>query len=282
MTPPITAMTRQTIKPITEDAELALQMVADQYGLTLTRGPGRFSGASLTVKFTFACSTEDGIPVDFARLAPRYDLTAAAFAREFTPRTGTYRITGLVPRRRTYPVLPRRPRHRRPALLPPARLRQPPEGLQRRGPDRGERLGHRFDTRPVQIDEIPGVAHHVRRCGRQQFDDLDGAVGGHQVSDMDVADVTDADAVEGPRPASGHDLLLRNLNALGMMAAIELEPRPGEPTMRATEMFRRCFDAGLLIRTTGDVLALSPPLIIDADQTGQIVDTIGKGMQSIK
>lgn len=76
-----------------------------------------------------------------------------------------------------------------------------------------------------------------------------------------------------------HVIDIRNI---GMMAAIELEPRPGEPTMRATEMFRRCFDAGLLIRTTGDVLALSPPLIIDADQIGQIVDTIGKGLQSIK
>lgn len=76
-----------------------------------------------------------------------------------------------------------------------------------------------------------------------------------------------------------HVIDIRNI---GMMAAIELEPRPGEPTMRATEMFRRCFEAGLLIRTTGDVLALSPPLIIDADQIGQIVDTIGKGLQSIK
>ncbi len=75
-----------------------------------------------------------------------------------------------------------------------------------------------------------------------------------------------------------HVIDIRNI---GMMAAIELEPRPGEPTMRANEMFRRCFEAGLLIRTTGDVLALSPPLIIDADQIGQIVDTIGKTLQSI-
>ncbi len=86
------------------------------------------------------------------------------------------------------------------------------------------------------------------------------------------------DAVHSLKDAP-HVIDIRNI---GMMAAIELEPRPGEPTMRATEMFRRCFEAGLLIRTTGDVLALSPPLIIDADQIGQIVDTIGKGLQSIK
>jgi beta-alanine--pyruvate transaminase len=66
-----------------------------------------------------------------------------------------------------------------------------------------------------------------------------------------------------------------------MMAAIELEPRPGEPALRANETFRRCFEAGLLIRTTGDSLALTPPLIIDKDQIGQIVDTIGTVLQSI-
>ncbi len=75
-----------------------------------------------------------------------------------------------------------------------------------------------------------------------------------------------------------HVIDIRNI---GMMAAIELEPRPGEPGLRAMELFRRCFEAGVLVRTTADVLALSPPLIIDADQIGQIVDTIGKELQSI-
>jgi beta-alanine--pyruvate transaminase len=75
-----------------------------------------------------------------------------------------------------------------------------------------------------------------------------------------------------------HVIDIRNI---GMMAAIELEPRPGEPALRANETFRRCFEAGLLIRTTGDALALTPPLIIDKDQIGQIVDTIGTVLQSI-
>jgi beta-alanine--pyruvate transaminase len=75
-----------------------------------------------------------------------------------------------------------------------------------------------------------------------------------------------------------HVIDIRNI---GMMAAIELEPRAGEPTLRANEVFRRCFEAGLLIRTTGDTLALTPPLIINADEIGQIIDTIGKALQSI-
>jgi beta-alanine--pyruvate transaminase len=86
------------------------------------------------------------------------------------------------------------------------------------------------------------------------------------------------DAVHSLKGAK-HVIDIRNI---GMMAAIELEPRPGEPTLRANEAFRRCFEAGLLIRTTGDSLALTPPLIIDADQIGQIVDTIGTVLQSIK
>jgi beta-alanine--pyruvate transaminase len=85
------------------------------------------------------------------------------------------------------------------------------------------------------------------------------------------------DAVHSLKGAK-HVIDIRNI---GMMAAIELEPRPGEPTLRGNEMFRRCFEAGLLVRTTGDTLALTPPLIIDKDQIGQIVDTIGTVLQSI-
>jgi beta-alanine--pyruvate transaminase len=85
------------------------------------------------------------------------------------------------------------------------------------------------------------------------------------------------DAVHSLKGAK-HVIDVRNI---GMMAAIELEPRPGEPTLRANEMFRRCFDAGLLIRTTGDALALTPPLIIDEAQIGQIVDTIGTVLKTI-
>ena len=49
---------------------------------------------------------------------------------------------------------------------------------------------------------------------------------------------------------------------MGLMGAIELQTREGEPTARAIEAFTGCFDAGLLVRTTGDTIALSPPLII--------------------
>ena len=68
---------------------------------------------------------------------------------------------------------------------------------------------------------------------------------------------------------------------IGMMAAVELAPRGGEPTLRALDVFQRCFDAGVLIRTTGDSLALTPPLIIDESQIDQIITTIRDALQAV-
>ena len=69
-----------------------------------------------------------------------------------------------------------------------------------------------------------------------------------------------------------HVIDIRNC---GLAAAIELEPRPGAPTDRAMEVFRTCFDSGLLCRATGDIIALSPPLIVSEAQIDEIVDRIG-------
>ncbi|MGH7027584.1 aspartate aminotransferase family protein [Brevundimonas sp.] len=65
-----------------------------------------------------------------------------------------------------------------------------------------------------------------------------------------------------------HVIDIRNL---GMVAAVELAPRPEAPGARATEVFHRAFDEGLLIRVTGDVIALSPPLIISREQIDELV-----------
>jgi len=75
-----------------------------------------------------------------------------------------------------------------------------------------------------------------------------------------------------------HVIDIRNL---GLIGGIELEPRPGKPTQRALETFRACFEKGLLIRVTGDIIALSPPLIIDKPQIDQIVGTIRSALQTL-
>jgi beta-alanine--pyruvate transaminase len=68
-----------------------------------------------------------------------------------------------------------------------------------------------------------------------------------------------------------HVIDVRNI---GLVAGIELEPLPGKPTARAFEAFVRAYDKGVLIRTTGDTIALSPSLIIEKNQIDQIFDTV--------
>ncbi len=66
-----------------------------------------------------------------------------------------------------------------------------------------------------------------------------------------------------------HVIDVRNL---GLVAGIELEPIPGQPTRRAFQAFLDAYEAGLLIRTTGDTIALSPPLIISEAQIARLID----------
>jgi beta-alanine--pyruvate transaminase len=77
---------------------------------------------------------------------------------------------------------------------------------------------------------------------------------------------------------SPHVTDVRNL---GLVAGIELEPRIGAPGARAFECFLKCYEAGVLIRTTGDVVALSPPLIIEKRQVDRIVETLSDVLPTI-
>ena len=75
--------------------------------------------------------------------------------------------------------------------------------------------------------------------------------------------------------------LVIDLRNLGLIAGIELEPRPGQPTARAFEAFIKAYEAGLLIRTTGDTIALSPPLIIEKSQIDFAFDTLRTIIKSL-
>ena len=68
-----------------------------------------------------------------------------------------------------------------------------------------------------------------------------------------------------------------DIRNIGIVAGIELASRPNKPGARATEVFTRCFyDENVLIRTTGDIIALSPPLIVEKSQIDEIVDAVAK------
>lgn len=75
-----------------------------------------------------------------------------------------------------------------------------------------------------------------------------------------------------------HVIDIRNV---GLIGAIELEPIEGAPTKRAFQAFLDAYDAGLLIRTTGDIIALSPPLIIEKQQIDQLVETLANVLKNL-
>jgi beta-alanine--pyruvate transaminase len=65
-----------------------------------------------------------------------------------------------------------------------------------------------------------------------------------------------------------------DLRAYGLVAGIELEPRADAPGARGYEALVRAFEAGLLVRTTGDTIAMSPPLIIERAQVDRIFEVL--------
>ena len=75
-----------------------------------------------------------------------------------------------------------------------------------------------------------------------------------------------------------HVIDIRNI---GLIGAIELEAIAGQPTKRAFSAFLHAFEHGALIRTTGDIIALSPPLIITKGQINELIDHLRDTLRAI-
>ncbi|QHQ34212.1 aspartate aminotransferase family protein [Algicella marina] len=67
----------------------------------------------------------------------------------------------------------------------------------------------------------------------------------------------------------------------GLIGAVELEPIAGQPTRRAFQAFLDAYEAGCLIRTTGDIIALSPPLIFEKAHIDQLIGTLGDVLKKL-
>jgi beta-alanine--pyruvate transaminase len=74
-----------------------------------------------------------------------------------------------------------------------------------------------------------------------------------------------------------HVIDIRNI---GLVAAVELEPIAGQPAKRAFDVFLRAFETGLLIRTTGDIIALSPPLTITRKEVDEIFGKLSEVLRA--
>ena len=67
----------------------------------------------------------------------------------------------------------------------------------------------------------------------------------------------------------------------GLIGAVELAPIEGQPSKRAFSAFLNAFAAGILIRTTGDIIALSPPLIIAKAEIDELFGKLGRVLRTL-
>jgi beta-alanine--pyruvate transaminase len=67
----------------------------------------------------------------------------------------------------------------------------------------------------------------------------------------------------------------------GLIGAVEFEPRAGKPGARAFEIFLQCFEHGLMVRQTSDVITVSPPLIVEPAQITRIVEILGEVIRKV-
>lgn len=69
-----------------------------------------------------------------------------------------------------------------------------------------------------------------------------------------------------------------DIRNFGLMAAVELAPLPGQPGARGFDVFLRCFRKNALVRVTGDIIAMSPPLIISREQIDELTGILGEAL----
>ncbi|HEX3836799.1 MAG TPA: aspartate aminotransferase family protein [Steroidobacteraceae bacterium] len=67
----------------------------------------------------------------------------------------------------------------------------------------------------------------------------------------------------------------------GLILGLEFDPIAGKPGARASDVYLKCFERGLLVRQTADILALSPPLIIESKHVDQIFETLRSVIKSL-
>ena len=70
-----------------------------------------------------------------------------------------------------------------------------------------------------------------------------------------------------------------DIRNIGLVGAIELTPIAGQPGKRAFDVFLDCWERGVLVRTTGDTIALSPPLIIENNHLDQIFSSLREALK---
>jgi beta-alanine--pyruvate transaminase len=72
-----------------------------------------------------------------------------------------------------------------------------------------------------------------------------------------------------------------DIRNLGLLGGIDLAPRPGAPGARAFELYKACYEQGVLVRASGDMIVLSPPFIITEAQIDTIAGTLAANLKAL-
>ncbi len=72
---------------------------------------------------------------------------------------------------------------------------------------------------------------------------------------------------------------MTDIRNYGLVAGIELNPITGSPGKRAFDVYLKCFERGLLIRTTGDIIAMSPALILENKHIDELIGVLSQAIE---
>jgi beta-alanine--pyruvate transaminase len=72
-----------------------------------------------------------------------------------------------------------------------------------------------------------------------------------------------------------------DIRNLGLMAGIELEPRPGKAGERGYDSMLLGYEKGIMLRITADTIAMSPPLIVTRAQIDEIMDRLAQVLREL-
>jgi beta-alanine--pyruvate transaminase len=73
-----------------------------------------------------------------------------------------------------------------------------------------------------------------------------------------------------------------DIRSIGIVAGIELQPIAGRPGARAYAAFKQAFNDGILIRVTGDIIALSPPLVLEKQHIDELFGKLAKVIKNLE
>ncbi|MEC4727353.1 aspartate aminotransferase family protein [Shewanella sp. D64] len=72
-----------------------------------------------------------------------------------------------------------------------------------------------------------------------------------------------------------------DIRNIGLVGGIQFSPSEKGIGKRGFDIFETCFDKGTLVRATADIIAISPPLIVNKQEIDQIINTLSDAIRAV-